>query len=69
MYLMDRPFVFVTNLYSTAIFIGWAASWSGLVVELLYRNGLGTAVAAAAGALSLIIAHFLALAKSGDTWR
>ena len=31
MILMDRPFVFVTNLYSTAIFIGWAAvviGWS-----------------------------------------
>src|SRR5262249_15067096 len=24
MYLQNRPFVFITNLYSTAIFIGWA---------------------------------------------
>ena len=68
MYLMDRPFVFVTNLYSTAIFIGWACVLVGLLVEWLYGMGLGAAVAAVAGALSLIIAHNLALAtESGDT--
>jgi ABC-type transport system involved in cytochrome c biogenesis permease subunit len=68
MYLMDRPFVFVTNLYSTAIFIGWACVLVGLLVEWLYGMGLGAAVAAVAGTLSLIIAHNLALAtESGDT--
>src|SRR5262245_41457352 len=68
MYLMDRPFVFVTNLYSTAIFIGWACVLLGLLVEWLYGQGLGTAVAAVAGALSLVVAHFLALdTPTGDT--
>jgi ABC-type transport system involved in cytochrome c biogenesis permease subunit len=68
MYLMDRPLVFVTNLYSTAIFIGWACVLLGLLVEWLYGLGLGAAVAAVAGALSLTIAHNLALAtESGDT--
>jgi ABC-type transport system involved in cytochrome c biogenesis permease subunit len=68
MYLMDRPLVFVTNLYSTAIFIGWGCALLGLVVEGLYGMGLGTAVASVAGALSLIVAHFLALdTPTGDT--
>jgi ABC-type transport system involved in cytochrome c biogenesis permease subunit len=68
MYLMDRPLVFVTNLYSTAIFIGWAAVLLGLVVEKLYGMGLGVAVASVAGALSLVVAHFLALDQpTGDT--
>lgn len=68
MYLMDRPFVFITNLYSTAIFIGWAGVLLGLFVERLYGLGLGVAVAAVAGALSLVVAHFLALdTPTGDT--
>jgi ABC-type transport system involved in cytochrome c biogenesis permease subunit len=68
MFLMDRPFVFITNLYSTAIFIGWAVVIIGLLVELIFGMGLGTAVATAAGAMSLIIAHFLALdTPKGDT--
>jgi ABC-type transport system involved in cytochrome c biogenesis permease subunit len=68
MYLMDRPLVFVTNLYSTAIFIGWACVLLGLLVERLYGLGLGVAVGSVAGALSLVVAHFLALAtETGDT--
>ena len=39
MFLMDRPFVFITNLYSTAIFIGWAVVLIGLIVELIYGIG------------------------------
>jgi ABC-type transport system involved in cytochrome c biogenesis permease subunit len=68
MYLMDRPLVFVTNLYSTAIFIGWGCALLGLAVEWLYGMGLGTAIASVAGALSLVVAHFLALdTPTGDT--
>src|SRR5262249_15056005 len=68
MFIMDRPFVFITNLYSTAIFIGWAVAIIGLLVEWLYGMGLGVAVASVAGAMSLIIAHFLALdTPKGDT--
>ena len=65
MYLMDRWFVFVTNLYSTAIFIGWASVILGLVLEYLYRNGMGTVVAALLGLLTMFIAHHLG--SSGDT--
>ena len=65
MYLMDRPLVFVTNLYSSAIFIGWLAVLLGLIVEALFPIGVGNFVAAVLGALTAFIAHQLAL--SGDT--
>ncbi len=65
MYLMDRPLVFVTNLYSSAVFIGWAAVVICLVLERLFPIGLGNAVAAALGFGTTIIAHNLA--ASGDT--
>jgi ABC-type transport system involved in cytochrome c biogenesis permease subunit len=59
MYLNGRPPV--TNLYSSAVFIGWGAVGLGLILERIYRLGLGTAVAAVAGALTLFIAHYLGL--------
>ncbi len=65
MYLLDRPLVFVTNLYSSAVFIGWAAVVLGLAVEWAFGRGLGTAVAAMMGFASLLIAHFLGM--DGDT--
>ena len=55
----------VTNLYSSAIFVGWAAVLVGIVLESIYRRGFGTAVAAASGFASLIVAHHLA--GDGDT--
>jgi ABC-type transport system involved in cytochrome c biogenesis permease subunit len=55
----------VTNLYSSAVFIGWAAAVLGLVLERLFRDGLGAAIAALVGFITLVIAHNLALA--GDT--
>jgi ABC-type transport system involved in cytochrome c biogenesis permease subunit len=63
MYLEGRPPV--TNLYSSAIFIGWAAVILGMVLEKIYRDGIGCVVASFAGFVTLIIAHNLAL--SGDT--
>ena len=63
MWLEGRPPV--TNLYSSALFIGWAAVGLCLILERLD----GHAVAGAAGGLvgfgTLVIAHHLAL--SGDT--
>jgi len=61
--LQGRPPV--TNLYSSAVFVGWAAVILGIILERMYRKGFGTAVAAAAGFASLIIAHHLAM--EGDT--
>jgi ABC-type transport system involved in cytochrome c biogenesis permease subunit len=55
----------VTNLYSSAIFIGWGAIVLSVLLELFYKNAIGTAVAAITGFATLIIAHHLSL--SGDT--
>ncbi len=63
MYLQGRPPV--TNLYSSAVFIGWGTVIIGLVLERIYRDGIGSACAAAIGFITLIIAHHLA--GSGDT--
>jgi ABC-type transport system involved in cytochrome c biogenesis permease subunit len=63
MYLEGRPPV--TNLYSSAIFIGWGAVFLGLVLEKFYRDGIGCVVAAFVGFVTQIIAHNLAL--GGDT--
>jgi ABC-type transport system involved in cytochrome c biogenesis permease subunit len=61
--LQGRPPV--TNLYSSAIFVGWGAVVLGVILERMYRRGFGTAVAAACGFSSLIVAHHLT--GSGDT--
>jgi cytochrome c-type biogenesis protein CcsB len=63
MWLEGRPPV--TNLYSSAIFIGWGACALGMILERIYKLGLGSAVAALAGFITLLIAHNLAL--DGDT--
>ncbi|HTU17258.1 MAG TPA: cytochrome c biogenesis protein CcsA [Gemmataceae bacterium] len=65
MYLMERPFVVVTNLYSSAVFIGWGCVVLGLLLEWLFRRGIGNLVASVLGALTMLIAHHLA--GSGDT--
>jgi ABC-type transport system involved in cytochrome c biogenesis permease subunit len=64
MYLMERWLVFVTNLYSSALFIGWGCCVLGLILERIFRNGIGNLVAAVAGFVTMVIAHNLA---SGDT--
>ncbi len=67
MYLSDRWFVFVTNLYSSALFISWGAMGVGLIVERLFPLGLGNMVGAVVGALGGFIAHNLADGGTGDT--
>jgi ABC-type transport system involved in cytochrome c biogenesis permease subunit len=62
-YISGRPPV--TNLYSSAVFIGWGAVLFGLVVEAIFRLGIGNIVAAVSGFATLIIAYFLA--SGGDT--
>ncbi|HLX71623.1 MAG TPA: cytochrome C biogenesis protein, partial [Verrucomicrobiae bacterium] len=63
MVLEGRPPV--TNLYSSAIFIGFGAVVLGLILERFYRNGIGAVVASGIGFITLIIAHHLAF--TGDT--
>jgi ABC-type transport system involved in cytochrome c biogenesis permease subunit len=63
MWLEGRPPV--TNLYSSALFIGWGSVALCLVLEATYKNAIGTAAAGMIGFATLLIAHHLALA--GDT--
>ena len=61
--LQGRPPV--TNLYSSAIFVGWVAVLLGIILERMFKNGLGALGAASIGFLTQIIA--LHLSAQGDT--
>jgi ABC-type transport system involved in cytochrome c biogenesis permease subunit len=63
MWLEGRPPV--TNLYSSALFVGWGSVALCLVLEKIYKNGIGSVAAGMIGFVTLIIAHMLSL--SGDT--
>ena len=63
-YISGRPPV--TNLYSSAVFIGWAAVLLGLGLEVVYRLGVGNVIASVSGFITLGIAHLLA--GDGDTF-
>ncbi|MEM6798607.1 MAG: cytochrome c biogenesis protein CcsA, partial [Planctomycetota bacterium] len=64
MYITGRPPV--TTLYSSAVFIGWAIVLSGLVIEAIFKMGIGSLLANVFGFITLVIAHFMAL--DGDTY-
>jgi ABC-type transport system involved in cytochrome c biogenesis permease subunit len=63
MYLQGRPPI--TNLYSSAIFVGWASVLLCIILEHFYKNGIGSVCGAAIGFVTLLIAHNLQL--DGDT--
>ena len=63
MWLEGRPPV--TNLYSSALFIGWGSVLLCLGLEVTYRNAIGSVAAGLIGFGTLLIAHHLAL--GGDT--
>ncbi|HTL68855.1 MAG TPA: cytochrome c biogenesis protein CcsA [Lacunisphaera sp.] len=63
MWLEGRPPV--TNLYSSALFVGWGAVLLCLFLEKIYRNAIGLVAAGSIGFVTLLIAHHLSL--SGDT--
>lgn len=63
MYISGRPPV--TNLYSSAVFIGLAAALMGIVLELIFKIGVGNVIASTSGFVSLGIAHMLS--NDGDT--
>ena len=63
MWLEGRPPV--TNLYSSALFVGWGAVGLCLVTEAIYKNAVGSAAGSMIGFCTLVIAHHLSL--SGDT--
>ena len=62
-YISGRPPV--TNLYSSAVFIGWGAVLAGIVIERMNRLGIGNLLATVSGFSTLLIAHMLA--GDGDT--
>jgi ABC-type transport system involved in cytochrome c biogenesis permease subunit len=63
MWLEGRPPV--TNLYSSALFVGWVAVALCLALEKIHRNAIGAAAGGLIGFCTLIIAQHLAL--TGDT--
>jgi ABC-type transport system involved in cytochrome c biogenesis permease subunit len=63
MWIEARPPV--TNLYSSALFVGWGAVAMCLVLEFFYKNAVGSVTAGVVGFATLVIAHHLAL--GGDT--
>jgi ABC-type transport system involved in cytochrome c biogenesis permease subunit len=63
MWLEGRPPV--TNLYSSALFVGWGSVGLCLLLEAIYRNAVASVAAGAIGFATLLIAHHLSL--SGDT--
>lgn len=70
MHISGRPPV--TNLYSSAVFIGWGAVLLCVGLELVYRKGIGFAAAAAIAVVTLLIAGGLAVddafaRNEGDT--
>lgn len=68
-YISGRPPV--TNLYSSAVFIGWGCVLIGLLFEWFYDIGIGNVVAAVAGFLTLGVAHLLTTevaTSRGDTF-
>ena len=65
MYLTERWFVFVINLYSSAVFIGWMCVILALILQRVFRNGIGNLVAGLTGFTTLMVALYLR--SDGDT--
>ena len=59
MWLHGRPPV--TNLYSSGIFVAWGAVGLGIMLERVWKNGIGAAATGICGFVSLIVAHNLGL--------
>ncbi|EDY82560.1 cytochrome C assembly protein [Verrucomicrobiia bacterium DG1235] len=57
----------VINLYSSAIFVGWGAVLLAMVIERLFKNGIGNFVAAIIGIASLTVAIHLIDETNTDT--
>jgi ABC-type transport system involved in cytochrome c biogenesis permease subunit len=55
----------VTNLYSSALFVGWGSVALCLILEAIFKNAIGSVAAGLTGFATLLIAHHLSL--GGDT--
>ena len=59
----------VTNLYSSAVFIGWGCVLLGLLLEVIFRLGIGNVIASVTGFGALLVAHLLTTTSMrGDTF-
>ncbi|MEM9020065.1 MAG: cytochrome c biogenesis protein CcsA [Planctomycetota bacterium] len=63
MWLQGRPPV--TNLYSSAVVVGWATVLFALAIEMISRLGIASFASSFVGVATLVIAHNLAM--DGDT--
>lgn len=63
MFLEGRPPI--TNLYSSAVFVGWGAILLAIFGEAIFKNGLNILACSLIGFITLLVAHFLSL--DGDT--
>jgi ABC-type transport system involved in cytochrome c biogenesis permease subunit len=61
-YISGRPPV--TTLYSASVFIGWGVVLFSLVMEKIFKNGIGLVAGSVAGFLSLLVAGGFALGDS-----
>jgi len=61
-YIQMRPPV--TNLYSSALFVGWGLLLLGALLDAIFKNSVGLVAAAAGGFTTLVLAQNLA---TGDT--
>ena len=64
MYIGNRPPV--TNLYSSAVFIGWGGLALCLILERIYKLGIGSFVGAALAFCTMLIARFLAESERAE---
>ena len=62
-YIEGRPPV--TNLYSSAVFVGWGSVLLCVLLERILSNGIGSGTASIIGFSTLLIAHHLSM--DGDT--
>lgn len=65
MWLEGRPPV--TNLYSSALFVGWIAVGFCLALEYIYRNAIGSVAGGLVGFATLLIGYYLSSAET--PWR
>jgi ABC-type transport system involved in cytochrome c biogenesis permease subunit len=63
MYIHGRPPV--TNLYASAVFVGWSSVLLGIFLERFWREGMGAACASVTGFLALAISENLT--NAGDS--
>jgi ABC-type transport system involved in cytochrome c biogenesis permease subunit len=63
MWLEGRPPV--TNLYSSALGVGWGAVFLCVILERIYKNAVGAVAGGMIGFATLLIAHHLSI--GGDT--